>query len=211
MSDRFYHNDKCFSLFLPIQIQKLFLLLGNSGIISLVQSLEEELLKALSEPTEELWDQMTYIGLIEYMIHCICKGSATAMRETHRDLWTLFHELQTDMKGRESKWIEFNRLLFVESEIPFCIDEFCPRTLEAAQNQSCTISSSMLQQIGQNLLWNYVQQPTGVWTGHVLEGFHGIAFVLKVLGESFEGYCCELMNTALENKKDVQVVEYFNL
>ena len=211
VSERFYHNDKCSSLFLPIQIQNLFVLLGNSGIISLVQSLEEVLLNMLSEPTEELWDQMTYVGLIEYMIHCICKGSATAMSETHRDLWSLFRELQAEMKGRESNWIELNQLLFAESEISFCIDEFCPRILEAVQSQNCTISSTMLQQIAQNFPWNCVQQSTGVWTGHVLEGFHGIALVLKVLGVSFEDYCCELINTILENKKDVQMSEWFNL
>lgn len=174
-------------------------------MMSLIHLLEEELVKMIGKETDELWNQMKYVGLIEFMIHVIYDACIEAMKEAHGDFWSFCEGLQSELGDSSVPWMEARTSLFIESKVPFCIDESCAYLLDVVQKNS-VISESMLYSITQTLtIWSScTQQPTGVWTGHVLEGFHGVALVLNALNLSFEACCDDVLNRVLNSdRKDV--------
>ena len=174
-------------------------------MMSLVRLLEEELKRMVGKQIEGVWEQMKYVGLMEFMIHVIYDACAEAMKETHGDFWSFCAGLQAELGDSSAAWTEARASLFVEPRVPFCIDESCAFLVGVIQ-QNSVISANQLQSVLQSLaIWSSCsQQATGVWTGHVLEGFHGIALILSALQLSFETYCHDVLNEVLSSdRKDV--------
>lgn len=191
-------------------MKQLFLLIGNSGMMLLIHLLEEELTRMVGKQTDELWEQMQYVGLMEYMIHVIYDACMEAMKETQGDFWSICADLQLELGDSSDPWTAARETLFVEPKVPFCIDESCSPVVKVIQKSS-VISANQLQSLTQSLpVWSScAQQATGVWTGHVLEGFHGIALILDALQLSFVKCCNDVLNGVLNgDQKDVGLDQY---
>lgn len=173
--------------------------------MSLIRLLEEEMKRMVGKQIDEFWEQMKYVGLMEFMIHVVYDACTEAMKESHGDIWSFCAGVQAELGDSSAEWIEARASLFVEPKVPFCIDESCAYLVGVIQQHS-VISADQLQSFTQSLaIWSAcAQQATGVWTGHVLEGFHGIALILSALHQSFETFCYDVLNGVLNSdRKDV--------
>ena len=74
-------------------------------MMSLIHLLEEELVKMIGKETDELWNQMKYVGLIEFMIHVIYDACIEAMKEAHGDFWSFCEGLQSELGDSSARFV----------------------------------------------------------------------------------------------------------